>query len=1493
VKLEDLSDSVLQVGSLIVLDGADKKAVEDARILSESQNADSVTRSEIASGIQDPNLGLTTVPSTPTLSAYVDNGTFYLSWDKQAALALGAFVGYELQVSADGSNWYAPGNAGTWYSGSLGGALALMVENYAWTPPVTLDGDGLVAISSYRMRVRRAAKASYSAYSALGPTAQFTAPSTPSAPTVSAYPLRVAVVIAPVTGAVRYGVKRSVDSGSNWSAILLSNTHSYDDVIAYLEKATLDAYRYKVVAIDKNNVPSAWSAATGAAPNYDNYGTWTPAVPVPTTKGAGRQITVSWLAQATPLLGFVGYEVQISLDNNTWYAPNVSDDPFASVDNWRTGSSGTTGKVVSGVQFTMVVPLSGQDTDNPVSTTYYFRVRTKGLKGASTNDSTYSTGASVAATATGVKDIIALAVTQAKIGNRAVNAAKVALSSLTSSVIAASAIISSKLAASAVSAVKIAAGAVTNAKIAVSAIDATKIQASAIIASKLAAGAVIDVKLATSAVTAAKIAAGAVTNAKLGASAVTASKLAQSAVTAVKIASRAIDATKIVLSSLTASVIAAGAITNVKIGTSAITAPKIAAGAIIAAKIAASAVAAAAIQAGAVIAGKIATSAVTAANIQAGAITAAKIAASSVAAASIQAGAITAAKMAVSSVTAVSIQAGAVIAAKIGASAVIAGKIKASAVTSATIATSAITAVKIAAGAITAVKMAASSVAAGSIQAGAITAAKMAASSVAAVAIQAGAITAVKIAASAVAANNIQAGAVIAAKIGASAVTAAAIAAGAIIAAKIAARAVTVDKLLVCDINNYVANGLFVYDTVGQAPVGWDNPSSRCTVQTTGATFAANCLKVTATGVLADIFENVTKVPIDAGVELMLQAWVKADAGTNGTITPLIVRFYNGQDAYLSEITIAAVSPNTSWAESTIKALAPANSAYFKVEVRVPAASNTGAWYVGDLRVFKRMGSSLIVDGSIIAGKIATSAVTASTIAANSVIAAKIATSAIIAAKIAASAVTSAKIQAGAIVAGKIAAGAVTATAIAASTIVAGKIATGTITADRLNMTNIFAQSIELNVNGKIWASSSAYGTAGGLFMGKESAVWKFSLSDKLLWDGSTLVVKGRIKTNVIDIDDVVVDIANWTAPSPNYAGTVIYAAIAANLPENYKWYPATGTFNSKTVEGVAKSATQLFVYLASAPTLVFTNDATVYTTQGNIDVGGAPRITTYTTIEPYQDDSLSIGGSRAFQYAKFNYIFLGTSSGAAAAIMPQVDAKTLTLGSATFRWNIVQPATDDYAALGGSSYRFTSFYVKGLTVTGGAITVKGHINFDASTYNIGDSTNRLNNLFITGSIDGTVKPASNDVNDIGASSYIYSNVYAKNLHATGSEGDRTAGSYRPDSTVSINNGTYTASYVKKFEWKAKKAGTYRTSITLTADDGGNTLYARVYKNGSAVGTERYRASSTPITYTEDIAFVVGDLIQLYMKWSNTISSTLVTFGLFFAEEGWLLSYGG
>lgn len=72
--------------------------------------------------------------------------------------------------------------------------------------------------------------------------------------------------------------------------------------------------------------------------------------------------------------------------------------------------------------------------------------------------------------------------------------------------------------------------------------------------------------------------------------------------------------------------------------------------------------------------------------------------------------------------------------------------------------------------------------------------------------------------------------------------------------------------------------------------------------------------------------------------------------------------------------------------------------------------------------------------------------------------------------------------------------------------------------------------------------------------------------------------------------------------------------------------------------------------------------------------------------------------------------------------------------------------------------------------------------------------------------------------------------------------------------------------YTRTKEIRVDYYGTYRVKFDLRQGTAGYNAYARIYRNGVAYGTERITSSSTYTTYTEDLIFYPGDLVQLYQR---------------------------
>lgn len=95
---------------------------------------------------------------------------------------------------------------------------------------------------------------------------------------------------------------------------------------------------------------------------------------------------------------------------------------------------------------------------------------------------------------------------------------------------------------------------------------------------------------------------------------------------------------------------------------------------------------------------------------------------------------------------------------------------------------------------------------------------------------------------------------------------------------------------------------------------------------------------------------------------------------------------------------------------------------------------------------------------------------------------------------------------------------------------------------------------------------------------------------------------------------------------------------------------------------------------------------------------------------------------------------------------------------------------------------------------------------------------------------------------------------------------DSIAGS----STAASNNATTTddhAVLTKVKEAYVGRAGVYTVTFTLGVDAAPNPVYGQIYKNGTTTGTLRTATSTytTPQTFSENLTFATGDLLQLYI----------------------------
>ena len=87
----------------------------------------------------------------------------------------------------------------------------------------------------------------------------------------------------------------------------------------------------------------------------------------------------------------------------------------------------------------------------------------------------------------------------------------------------------------------------------------------------------------------------------------------------------------------------------------------------------------------------------------------------------------------------------------------------------------------------------------------------------------------------------------------------------------------------------------------------------------------------------------------------------------------------------------------------------------------------------------------------------------------------------------------------------------------------------------------------------------------------------------------------------------------------------------------------------------------------------------------------------------------------------------------------------------------------------------------------------------------------------------------------------------------------------------SVNSGTPT----KKKEILIAVSGLYRITFDLRSENASYTVKGCIYKNGVAFGTEQSTTSITYVNKSEDLSFLSGDLLQLFI-WD--VSSAIYTF---------------
>lgn len=285
-----------------------------------------------------------------------------------------------------------------------------------------------------------------------------------------------------------------------------------------------------------------------------------------------------------------------------------------------------------------------------------------------------------------------------------------------------------------------------------------------------------------------------------------------------------------------------------------------------------------------------------------------------------------------------------------------------------------------------------------------------------------GSITAVALAAGSVTAGKIASNAVTAGNIAANAVTAGTITAGAVTATELAAGSVTAQKLVLQDWEN-----LFP-DNQLQSPASWDTLVN-CIVNPINTQGFVSRGSIDYTYVAGSGFYNIVigrAFPVIVGQQY--HATVDIIRTSGATMYPWVrVQWYDVNGANLSATPYTTIAQGTTTASGVlnyaVSMTAPTGAVTARLFIWIQRDNTDGNISFGSIKFLRKTGAELIVDGAVIAGKIATNAVTAGMIAAN--------------------AVTTGTMAAAAVTAAQLAAGAVTATAIAANAITTATLAVG------------------------------------------------------------------------------------------------------------------------------------------------------------------------------------------------------------------------------------------------------------------------------------------------------------------------------------------------------------------------------------------------------------------------------------------------------------------
>lgn len=220
-----------------------------------------------------------------------------------------------------------------------------------------------------------------------------------------------------------FTVEITKDSGNNWTSYKVKDSnfsYMFDrDVDGYPEASDFSTWGVRVKATNVYGVTSIdWSTS---AINTTHYKTWIMSVPAIHAKASGRSVDIK-LYKENDFYGDYEFRVQISKDSGANWN-ELGDSSLAWIDESSYKGPGEYTELIFEA-YRQVLPLTGQASDEPVDTEYWYRVALYHKQ--TTQTTTYTTPFIVVCKPSSAKDLVSGAVKNAQLATGAVTHDKIA-----------------------------------------------------------------------------------------------------------------------------------------------------------------------------------------------------------------------------------------------------------------------------------------------------------------------------------------------------------------------------------------------------------------------------------------------------------------------------------------------------------------------------------------------------------------------------------------------------------------------------------------------------------------------------------------------------------------------------------------------------------------------------------------------------------------------------------------------------------------------------------------------------------------------------------------------------------------------------------------------------------------------------------------------------------------------------------------------------------